>query len=126
MSGICSAHMGHDPTCSICNYSDPLEAAASKSYEVAFTNGVRRGIEATCEWLEGAQWDEAGNPVPRDPILLPGGILLTEEGEGAQAIIRAIQVETFDNLNESAAEAFKARRAEARIEERRLSKFDRG
>ena len=85
MSGFCSAHMGHDPACGIRSHSSPEEAAKATAYEKAFSAGVHRGIEATCEWLEGAQWDEQGQPMARDPIIFPGGRVLTDEQAGIVA-----------------------------------------
>jgi hypothetical protein len=66
MSGICSAHMGHDSNCSQCASSSPEEAKQSQEYAEAFGRGVERGIEAVAEWLEGAQWTGDGKPCLSD------------------------------------------------------------
>jgi hypothetical protein len=69
MSGICSAHMGHDPKCGNCAASTPEEARRAQEYHGAFVHGFERGAEAVAEWLEGAQWDDAsGQPVSTDAI----------------------------------------------------------
>ena len=70
MSGFCSAHMGHDPSCPRCAASSPEEAKRSQEYADAFTAGAVRGAEAVAEWLEGAQWDDAGQPCPSDALLV--------------------------------------------------------
>ena len=68
MSGICSAHQGHEPTCPRCAVSSPEEAKRSQEWADAFRHGVERGAEAVAEWMEGAQWDDAGKPVPTDAL----------------------------------------------------------
>jgi len=70
MSGFCSAHMGHDPSCARCAASPPEVIRRAKEYEKTFTHGARRGAEAVAEWLEGAQWDDSGQPVPTDALKL--------------------------------------------------------
>jgi hypothetical protein len=70
MSGVCSAHIGHDPTCSACSVSSPEEAQRAQAHFDSFTAGVERGAEAVDEWLEGAQWDDAGQPCKSDSLLV--------------------------------------------------------
>ena len=70
MSGFCSAHMGHDPTCSTCASSSPEEAQRSQEYAEAFGRGFERGAEAVAEWLEGAQWKSNGQPCSSDALLV--------------------------------------------------------
>jgi hypothetical protein len=88
MSGFCSAHIGHDPNCSTCASSSPEEAARSKAYEEAFTNGFRRGAEAVAEWLEGAQWDEQGQPAKRDPLGVEELSVFDDEAKMLAGLIR--------------------------------------
>ena len=78
MSGICSAHMGHEPTCSTCSSSSPEEAKRSQDYAEAFAAGAVRGAEAVAEWLEGAQWLADGQPCLSDALLI------VEEGEAKE------------------------------------------
>lgn len=70
MSGFCSAHMGHDPSCPRCAASSQEVVRQAQEYEKAFTSGARRGAESVAEWLEGAQWDKTGQPVPTDALKL--------------------------------------------------------
>ena len=78
MSGICSAHMGHDPTCHICATSSPDEAKRAQEYATAFSRGVRRGAEAVAEWLQGAQWDDTGKPVASDAFKVADSSILNQ------------------------------------------------
>jgi hypothetical protein len=41
-------------------------AKAAQDHERSFSAGVNRGAEAVAEWLEGAQWDDAGQPCRSD------------------------------------------------------------
>jgi len=66
MSGICSAHYGHDPNCRICAASSPEEVLRAQAHAKSFDAGAQRGAEAVAEWLEGAQWDRAGQPCRSD------------------------------------------------------------
>lgn len=70
MSGICSMHMGHDPDCPRCLVSSPEQAKAAQDHEESFSAGAVRGAEAVAEWLEGAQWDDDGQPCRSDAFTL--------------------------------------------------------
>jgi len=78
MSGICSAHMGHDPNCKACAASSPEEAQRSQERADSFLHGVRRGAEVVAEWLDGAQWDGAGKPVPTEALAVANAKTLAE------------------------------------------------
>ena len=72
VSGPFSAEVGK--SCSKCDIAElPWlrgEVVRLTEHADAFTAGAVRGAEAVAEWLEGAQWDDAGQPCPSDALLV--------------------------------------------------------
>ena len=78
MSGVCSAHQGHEPTCPRCACSTPEEARRSQEWAEAFRHGVELGADAVADWLDGAQWDDDGQPMPTDALAVANKDTLAE------------------------------------------------
>ena len=78
MSGVCSAHIGHEPQCPACAASTPEQALASETYADGYRHGVMSGADAVAEWLDGAQWNDDGQPMPTDALAVANKDTLSE------------------------------------------------
>ena len=66
MSGIFRLHMGHEPTCACCAVSRPKWRSRRRNGRTrSITESARRGRR---RMAGGAQWDDAGQPVPTDAL----------------------------------------------------------